>query len=238
MKKIVIGDIVSRAWDLAVNHWPVFVVISIITSIFSNLGVSYDTTILTGLGQNPDPQAVASALSEALSTNYPMMIIGILLLTYLGFVVYRMLYNAITIGRPYTTLGDALKVDFVQVCVFFCVEIVYGVIVALGTCLCILPGIFLAVRLMFAPMLVAIENVSFGEAFTRSWQMTSGNFWNLFLLGLTAIGIAILGLCACCVGIYFADVIINFMMVLAYMVLRVDNQPEVVVESTDYTEVQ
>ena len=43
---------------------------------------------------------------------------------------------------------------------------------------------------------------------------------------------------ACCVGIYFADVIINFMMVLAYMVLRVDNQPEVVVESTDYTEVQ
>ena len=91
---------------------------------------------------------------------------------------------------------------------------------------------------MFAPMLVAIENVSFGEAFTRSWQMTSGNFWNLFLLGLTAIGIAILGLCACCVGIYFADVIINFMMVLAYMVLRVDNQPEVVVESTDYTEVQ
>ena len=238
MKKIVIGDIVSRAWDLAVKHWPVFVVISIISSIISNFGVSYDKTLLTGLAQNPDPQALVEALSDALTVNYPFLIIVILLLTYLGFVVYRMLYNAITIGRPYTTLGDVLKVDLVQLCVFFCVEAVFGIIVALGTCLFILPGIFLAVRLMFAPILVAIDNVSFGDAFTRSWQMTSGNFWNLFLLGLTAIGIAILGLCACCVGIYFADVIINFMMVLAFMALRNDNQPEFTAESTDFVEVQ
>ncbi|MBQ8936562.1 MAG: hypothetical protein IJ066_02375, partial [Bacteroidaceae bacterium] len=65
MKKIVIGDIVSRAWDLAVKHWPVFVVISIITSLCSNFGVGYDPSLLTGLGQNPDPQALAEALREA-----------------------------------------------------------------------------------------------------------------------------------------------------------------------------
>ena len=238
MKKIVIGDIVSRAWDLAVKHWPVFVVISIITSLCSNFGLGYDPSLLTGLGQNPDPQAMAEALREAMNVNYPLLLIGLILATYLGFVVCRMLYNAATIGRPYTNLGDAFKVDFVQVCVFFCVEIVFGLIVGLGTCLCILPGIFLAIRLMFAPMLVAVDGVSFGEAFTRSWQMTKGSFWDLFLLGLTAIGIAILGLCACCVGVYFAEVIINFMLVLAFLVLRIDNQPEVVVESTDYTEVQ
>ena len=238
MKKIVIGDIVSRAGDLAVKHWPVFVVISLITSLVSNFGVNYDFNLLTGLGQNPDPQAVSEAIREAMQFNYPMMIIGVLLSTYLGFVTYRMLYSAITTGKPYTTLGDALKVDFVQLCVFFCAEIVYGLIVGAGCLLLVLPGIWLAVRLMFVPLLIAVDGVSFGEAFSRSWKMTSGHFWSLLLLGIVAIGIAILGLCACCVGLIFAEVIINFMMVLAFVDLRDNDQAQVGTYTSDYTEVQ
>ena len=237
MKKIVIGDIVSRAWDLAVKHWPVFVVISIITSIAGNFGVTYDETLLTGLGQNPDPQVLVEALGEAITLNYPLLLIGIILSTYLGFVVYRMLYNAITTGRPYNTMGEALKVDLVQLCIFFCVELCFGLLVGLGTCLCILPGIFVAVRLMFAPLIVAVEGASFGDAFRRSWEITKGSFWDLFLLGIVAIGIAILGLCACCVGVFFADVIVNFMMVLAYMALKDNGQPQVDTYTTDYQEV-
>ena len=33
MKKLFIGDIVSRAWDLAVKHWPVFLIIALIIVI-------------------------------------------------------------------------------------------------------------------------------------------------------------------------------------------------------------
>ena len=55
------------------------------------------------------------------------------------------------------------------------------------------------------------------------------------MLGITMFGIAILGLCACCVGIFFATVIIDFMEILAYYVLRTDETPEV---ATDYVEVQ
>ena len=220
MKKIVIGDIVSRAWDLAVKHWPIFVLMSLITWLCSQFGATVDPNVLTGLGQNPDPQAVVEALREGMVFNYPMLIIGALLSTYLGFVVYRMLYSAITTGRPYTTLGDAFKVDLVQLAIFFCIEIVYGLAIGFGLLLCIIPGIFLAVRWIFAPLIAATEGTDFVESFRRSWQATSGNFWNLFLLGLVAIGIAILGLCACCVGVLFADVIINFMLVLAYLELK------------------
>jgi len=219
MKKIYVGDIVSRAWDLAVKHWPIFVLLSLVSSLGSNFGYSFDKDILRGLGQNPDPQAVAEAISQSMQFS-PWIILGVLLSLYIGFITFRMLYNAATTGKPYENFGDALKIDINQFAIFFCVELAVGIIVGVGTLFCVLPGIFLGVRLLFAPMIAAVENVGFGEALSRSWNMTSGSFWDLFLLGLTAIGICILGFCACCVGLYFADVVVNFMLMLAYLVLR------------------
>jgi len=240
MKKIVIGDIVSRAWDLAVKHWPIFVLLSLVSSLVSQFGATVDDSFLVNLGQNPDPTEVVEALNEALVINYPLLIIGVLLSIYLGFVIYRMLYNAITTGRPYQTFGEAFKVDFTQLAIFFCVEIIVGLIIGLGCMLCVIPGIFLGVRLMFAPLIAATENVGVGEALSRSWNATKGNFWNLFLLGLVSIGIAILGLCACCVGVFFAEVIINFMLVLAYLDLKPEepiyNKEETA--TSDFIEVQ
>lgn len=237
MKKIVIGDIVSRAWDLAVKHWPIFVLLAFVNSIFTNVGMRFNQESFTSLGQNPDPQEVYRAFAESVTLS-PWLIVGVLLMTYIGFITYRMLYNAITIGKPYENFVDILKIDINQFAIFFCVGLVYGLIIGIATVCCILPGIFLGVRLMFVPLLAAIENVSFAEAFRRSWQMTSGSFWDLLLLGFTTIGIAILGFCACCVGLYFAEVIINFMMVLAYMTLKIDDQPQVDSYSTDYQEIQ
>ena len=92
------------------------------------------------------------------------------------------------------------------------VYIVYLLIVTAGCLCCILPGIFLAVRLMFAPM-IAINHpeLTFSEAFTRSWQMTKGHFWQLIGLYLLIILINILGLICCCVG-YLLTMVITLMM--------------------------
>ena len=222
MKQISIESIVSRAWDLAVKHWPVFVLISIVTSLFGSCGVNYDSTVLTGIGQNPDPQVVAEMLRDAITVT-PWVIVGVLLSLYLGFITYRMLRNAVELGKPYEVLTDVLKVDLTQFAIFFAVDVCMGIVVGLGTVLCIIPGIFLGVRLVFAPIIAATEDVTFAQAFSRSWDMTKGHFWSLFLLGLTAIGIAIVGLLCCCVGVIFADVIINFMLMVAYLDLKQDD---------------
>ena len=235
MKKIVIGDIVSRAWDLAVKHWPIFVVLAVINGLFGDMGVSVDKDAIAEIQSISDPTLQLKFLTEAIQTNSLLILIGVLISTCISFIAYRMYVNCIKEGKPYNTLLDALKVDFNQLAIFFCVTICYAIIVGLGTCFCILPGIFFGIRLWFAPLIAATENVGFGEAFSRSWNATRGNFWSLFLLGITMFGIAILGLCACCVGIFFASVIIDFMEVLAYYVLRGDETPEV---TTDYVEVQ
>ena len=238
MKKLVIGDLVSRAWDLAVKHWPIFVLLAIITSLVGNMGVTYDSSLLTAMGQNPDPEVLLETLSEALQVSTPLLIISILLTAYLGYVMLNLYVNAYCTGRPYTSMLEAFKVDFNQLAIYFAVEIVYGLIVGLGTCLCILPGIWLAIRLWYAPLLAATQGASFGEAFSRSWEMTKGHFWELFLMGLTMIGICILGFCACFVGYFFAVVIIEFMLVISYFILKPEDEFDTLSEATDFVEVE
>lgn len=241
MKQLVIGDIVSRAWNLAVKHWPIFVLFSVVSSLVSGLGVSLDPVAYTEMLSVNDPQAQLELLSEALSMNYPLMTIGFLLSVYLSYVVLNLYVNAYKNGRPYNSFGEAFKVDVNQLAIYFCVTFVYAIVVALGAMLCILPGIWLGVRLWYAPLQAATQGASFGEAFTRSWQMTQNHFWQLFLLGLTQVGIALLGFCACFVGIYFAEVLIEFTLIVSFFIL-LPEEPESAAgfsaETTDYIEVK
>ena len=219
MKRLFIGDIVSRAWDLAVKHWPVFLIIALISSALGIL-VRGDSSALMSLGNNPDPEEVYMALLQ--SYNPVGILVVVFVSIYLNYITYRMLANVMNIGQPYREgeLLDALKVDLAKFGLFFGVEIVFALAVAVAGMLCVIPGLFLAVRWYFAPLIVVTENVSFSEAFSRSWDLTKGHFWELFLLGLTAIGISIVGLCACCVGIVFAQIIVNFMFIIAYYELK------------------
>lgn len=225
MKRLSIGDIVSRAWDLSVKHWPVFILLSIAEGILSSFAGGNPAAIST-LGANPDPQEVIEALNA--SFNPLLTLVVVLAITYLNIVVYRMLVNVLRTGQPYADgqLADAFKVSPVKYGFFVGVNLVMGLALSFGFMLCLIPGIFLAVRWMFTPVIAATEDVTFSEAFGLSWEMTKGHFWELFLLGLVCVGIAIVGFCACCVGVIFAEVIVNFIVVLAYEQLSHDDEPE------------
>jgi hypothetical protein len=65
------------------------------------------------------------------------------------------------------------------------VAIVYGILVGIGFVCLVLPGIFIAVAL--TPVLpVAVVEGGFGNAFRRSWKLTSGYRWSI--LGALALG--------------------------------------------------
>ncbi|MBQ7494779.1 MAG: glycerophosphoryl diester phosphodiesterase membrane domain-containing protein [Bacteroidaceae bacterium] len=230
MKQLVIGDIVSRAWDLAVKHWPIFVLLTFVYNMISGFGLNIDQTLYMEGIQNNDPLLISQAITVS-----PWMAVTFLLAIYLSYVMLNLYVNAHCTGKPYATMAEAFKVDFNQLAIYFCVELVYGIIVAIGCVALIIPGIYLAIRLWYAPLLAATQGASFTEAFSRSWEMTKGHFWELLLLGLTMIGIGILGFCACCVGYFFAAVIIEFMLVISFFVLKPEMPAS---EATDYVEVQ
>jgi membrane-anchored glycerophosphoryl diester phosphodiesterase (GDPDase) len=63
------------------------------------------------------------------------------------------------------------------------VSLIVFVAVAVGSVFLFVPGIFLAVSLVFAVLAVAVEDAGVVEALKRSWSLTSGNRIRLFVLG-------------------------------------------------------
>jgi uncharacterized membrane protein len=81
-------------------------------------------------------------------------------------------------------------------------SIVVGIVVTVGLCLLLLPGIYWAVRLYMFPWVIVDKGVGPFEAMRQSWAITEGSFWNLFLLGVLLGGINILGTMALLIGLF------------------------------------
>lgn len=98
----------------------------------------------------------------------------------------------------YESLFDGYK-DFVRT---FLTYFLYGIAVAIGTLLFIVPGIILAIGLMMSIYLIKDnKEISAMDALKKSWEMTKGHKMNLFMLGLSFIGWFIL--CILTLGIGF-----------------------------------
>jgi len=80
-------------------------------------------------------------------------------------------------------------------------NLLVGAIVIVGFFLLIIPGIIFACKLAFTPYLVVDQRMGVIEAVKESWRMTNGHAWTVFLIGLLAIPISIVGLICLVVGI-------------------------------------
>jgi len=61
-----------------------------------------------------------------------------------------------------------------------------------------------AVRLQFYPYFIVEEGVGLIAAAQKSWDLTKGETWHLFLFSLSLIGVQLLGALALLVGLVFA----------------------------------
>lgn len=83
-------------------------------------------------------------------------------------------------------------------------SLLYGLFVAVGFVLLIVPGIIVAVRLSFIPYIVVDKKLGPIEAIKESWKMTSGKTVSLLLFYLTLLGVCFLGVLALFVGLFVA----------------------------------
>jgi membrane-anchored glycerophosphoryl diester phosphodiesterase (GDPDase) len=103
----------------------------------------------------------------------------------------------------------------------FVVNLITGIIVFVSTLCCIIPVFFVAPRIIFAPV-YQVEHPEAGifESISASWNMSSDNTFSLLGLGFIIVGIAIVGFCCCCIGIFFAEAIELFALTAAYYQLK------------------
>jgi len=98
-------------------------------------------------------------------------------------------------------------------------RLVTSVIVGIGMVALIVPGIYFACRLAFAPYLVVEYKLEVVQALRASWDRTRGKAGTIFLMGLSTIPIGLVGLLMCGVGILFAMVWIRGAFASLYVAL-------------------
>lgn len=106
-------------------------------------------------------------------------------------------------------------------------KLLVSAIIALGLFLLIVPGIIFACRLAFVKYLVLDRKMDPVEAVKESWNMTRGNAWTIFLMGLLAILLGIAGLMCLVVGIIPAIIWIRSSFAsLYYVVCKLEEVPQ------------
>jgi uncharacterized membrane protein len=80
-------------------------------------------------------------------------------------------------------------------------NLLVGLIIGIGIILLIVPGIIFACKLAFVPYLVVDRKMQTIDAIKKSWEMTRGHAGTVFLMGLLAVPIVLLGLICLVVGV-------------------------------------
>ncbi|ELY76216.1 hypothetical protein [Natrinema pallidum] len=97
--------------------------------------------------------------------------------------------GVVTIRALYAGINDVPTADHTRrlartAGVTVIVSVVTFVAVLVGTAFLIFPGIFLAVSLVFATVVVIIEDAGVIESLERSWELSSGHRFRLLVLGV------------------------------------------------------
>lgn len=230
MKEFGVGVTLDYAWGFTKKHFlpMVGMLLLLILAYYAFeylfmavFGMASFTAGLEAIRTNPKDSV--EVLTNLLITAAP----AICAYTVCMSAVSTVLYNAYVNLALRLADGTKTGVDFscfklplmTYVKVFFA-SLLTSVMVCIGLSLCILPGIFVGVRLMFVCIaLIDDPELSFFDAFQKSWQMTKGYFWSLLLLGIMIVLIVIAGLCCCCVGVLVSVVIEVFAYAVAYVIL-------------------
>ncbi len=240
MKKLVVSEVISQAWELTKKHWATvlagLLIIGVINVVISMMLQSkVDPQLIQQQLQGADPATVLQVYMQILSANsaatFVSSVVGLVLMV--GF--YQLVLNCVR-GK-----GDFSIDAWKQPAGVYVKVAITGMIVTLltyiGFCFCILPGIYFWGRLQFATYyLLDHKEAGIGEAISASWNRTAENGWTLFGLCFVYIGIAILGLLCCCVGVIVAEIVVYLAVVVCYISLFDNANPQPAAEPSDKQE--
>ena len=223
-----IGNALNAAWEYAKKYGLLIAVIYLLTDLLAGgldqiSGPSVNQEAYQALGEAIGRQDWESAgsIAQSLNTGFP---VGGIIGAILDLIVSVGLYNlalGLMAGRFSEVTFDAFKLPFATYLKVFVVNLITGIIVFVSTLCCIIPVFFVAPRIIFAPV-YQVEHPEAGifESISASWNMSSGNTFSLLGLGFIIVGIAIVGFCCCCIGVYFAEAIELFALTAAYYQLK------------------
>lgn len=183
-----IGDALSTGADkltttAGIQLGAAYVVLQLLTALGMNSAVS---TLDTAAGST----APALSLPLGVVGGTVLAVVGGLLNIALSIVVFRTVaHDAAELGSiPSGVTDDLLKTGVFLVVAW----IIEAIAIFLGFIALVIPGIFLAVCLIFTQVFIAVEGKGPLQALSASWGLTKGNRFPLFGLGVIMVVISML----------------------------------------------
>lgn len=198
-KKISIGDIVNESWAIIKKNIWIFLattlgfglIVSLIYYLFIGAGMA--AAMATGGG---DPSAMLTGIFSFGFFAGMLVLAFISAAFYIGY--YKMALDAADGLNPDLSAFSGITVK--KILNLFIANILYGIIVEIGFILCLIPGIFFAIRLQLYVFYIIERDCNALEALSKSWEATKGESLNIFLLGLVFALINFVGALLCGIG--------------------------------------
>ena len=231
IRQFSIDQTFSQAWTLTKKHFLVFLVLSFLSFLIGSIpsGSQYADylKLFTENGGSISEEILMTIATLGVQIGSTITsIICSIIQSYFILVTYRLANDAAK-GAD-VNLADRLKGGIHGFIFYLLTHFVVSICIAIGTLACIIPGIFLGVRLWFAPVIAALHpERSLSDCFAQSWNITKGHFWKLLLLGIVLILLNILGLLCCCVGVVVTNIISYFVTILVYRTLSGETEEKV-----------
>lgn len=177
-----LGDILSAAFDLYRQNWVQLIQIVAIVVI----PLTFVQALIYSAADDDVGDIRVNEVTGEITTGGGFLR-GLLLFALsalIGFMIQQLLLGALTRGAAGALVGRAVDVAgsyryaFSRLGGLLILSLLYGLIVAIGFILLIIPGIIFGVFLSMAVPTYIIERRTATDALSRSWNLVSGSFWH------------------------------------------------------------
>lgn len=179
------GDLLSATWEAFMkNVGPllgVFFAFFGATLLVAGVLVGFGFLVGFSAGFVKDLE-----MSIALSLLVVAVLLGLLL--FVGIVVFGAWSQSALIvvarrsfERHDTSFRESLREGWEHMLRILWASILTGLVTFVGFLLLIVPGLYFIVKLTFVPYIIVAERRSVSEAFSKSWRMSEGYFWAIFV---------------------------------------------------------
>jgi len=202
-----VGDVIKSGWEIYKSHWAPM-----------TFGI-FLTTIIGGLPGQVAPGLVQAGVLEQNSGAYwavngPLTLLAQIIAQFFAAGMTRAALRAsrennVTFGDFFSAGGRFFS--------FLGMSILRTLAVVFGLVLFIVPGIILSLGFFNAGFYVVDQGMGPIDSLKASWESTDGQKGNLFVYTLAEIGLTIVGMVACCFGIFVAIPVCLLARAIIYM---------------------
>lgn len=167
--------------------------------------------------------AATGAVAKSQVAAIVMMIVSQLVQSVVGvFLAMGLITIALKSARGESASVGDLFANGGKIIKGFLVQLVSTVLIAIGTVLLIVPGVIIAIGLMFSLFYIVDKDMGVFEALGASWNATKGSRLTLFLFLLLAILLAIVGSIPLGLGLFVVGPVVYGAM--AYIYLKIGGE--------------